>query len=421
MTIELNIEKLGPFGEGIAFIEDKKIFVNDALPGEIVRAKITVSKESYARAELVEILQPSKERVDAPCPLFGKCGGCQIMHLCYPAQLKFKEKRVKKTLKTEQVNPCIPSPKAFGYRNKIQLCVKNDLIGLYARGSNDIIETPECLVHSPIGEKVFKQTKERLSPLKEVKYLLIKTAIHTKQAIVTFVCNSAPCEKLKTIAKDLFQACDEVVGVIANINREESNTILGKEYITLAGQDHMSEMICGLSFKVSPASFFQVNTLQAEALYTQAINFLDLKGDETVLDAYCGVGTLTLLAAKQSGHIVGIEWVQEAIIDAKENAQTNNIDNCRFICGDAAKEISNLDRCDAALLNPPRKGCGKKLLDSLLKLKPKKIVYVSCNPETLGRDIEILQKGGYSLKVVQPFDMFPQTMHVETVALLILE
>jgi 23S rRNA (uracil1939-C5)-methyltransferase len=410
---KLQIETLGPWGEGVASFGKRTIFIDGALPGETVLAEVTVVKESYAHALLLEVIESSPDRREPPCPYFDRCGGCQIMHLDYPAQRQLKQERVRQALRSDVVLPCLPSPEIWGYRNKIQLPIKEGAFGLYARRSQELVSINDCLVHCPLGEKIFHHAKNLLEgSTPEIQYLLIRTAIHTKQALVTFVCKDTPSQKLQEIARNLMTECLEIAGVFANVNKQSGNAILGDDFIILAGQSHMTEQLCGLTLQLSPASFFQVNTSQAEKLYPYAIESLKLTEQETLLDAYCGIGTLSLMAAPFAKEVFGIECVKQAINDAKENARINDTRGCHFICGDAA---------NASLLNPPRKGCEKRLLDSLIASKPDKIVYISCNPKTLARDVDHLKSGGFSLERAQPFDMFPHTTHVETVASLTIQ
>ena len=273
---------------------------------------------------------------------------------------------------------------------------------MYEKRTNNLVEIPGCLIHCKRGEEVFHQLKD----LPDLRHVLIKTAVNTGEVLVIFVSREKPTEELKKIAEKL-----DVDGVICNINKRDDNVILGREYIPICGKERITEELNGYTFIVSPASFFQVNTPQAEAIYQKIVDLADLTGEETVLDAYCGVGTISLLLAKHAKKVTGIEWVQQAIDDAHENASLNKIENVEFICADAAKKITP---ADVVILNPPRKGCAEELLQKVIQSKPKKILYLSCDPATLARDLAILKSGGYSLDSVTPYDMFPQTSHVET-------
>ncbi len=421
--VDLQIERLGIHGEGVARHEGLTIFVEDALPGEQVRARLSEKKKTYARAKVVQILKPSPHRVQPICPVFGKCGGCQIMHLEYRKQLEEKRQRVVDAFERigkifdVDIQPCLPSPSPLAYRNKIQLPVREGmLLGLYARHSHDLVVMDHCFIHCDLGEKVLGQIRHILkaSPLNNLKFVLIKTAVSRQQVLVVLVTETK--EIPADLGAQIMAKMPEIKGVVQNINSTVGNVVLGQEFRTIAGQGWIEEKICGLSFRASAASFFQVNPAQAENLYQKVLGFLELKGDEIVLDAYCGVGTLSLILAKQAKEVIGIESVAEAIADARENQKRNGISNARFICGKA--EEADLPSIDAAVINPPRKGCEGAFLEKLVLLWPKKVVYVSCDPATLARDLQYLCSKGYRIGAVQPFDMFPQTAHVETVVIL---
>ncbi len=436
--IQLTIHNIGHHGEGIGSYHGYTIFVEGALPGETVDVRLTQRQKRYGRGELITISKPSPDRVKPPCPFYGECGGCQLMHLSYPQQLITKQQRVKdafqRIAKIQDVNilPCISSPLTLGYRNKIQLPVKNSenkglLIGLYARSSHDLVPIDHCLIHCPIGEEVFKEVNALLKqstisaydPIAgtgELRHILIKSAVNAHEALVIFVTNGRASSELQQVAKQIMMHCLNVKGVVQNINTERSNVILGDTYQVLEGQSSIQERLGDLLFKISAASFFQVNPQQAEQLYAKALEFAALTGTETVLDAFCGVGTLSLFFARHAKRVIGVECVPEAIKDANENAVINEISNVSFVCAPAETYIGSLsDRVDVMILNPPRKGCAENLLDSIGILLPNTIVYISCDPATLARDISILSPFGYSVDMVQPFDMFPQTAHVECV------
>ncbi|MFI5334813.1 MAG: 23S rRNA (uracil(1939)-C(5))-methyltransferase RlmD, partial [Chlamydiales bacterium] len=319
-----------------------------------------------------------------------------------------------------EVMPCISSPKPLAYRNKIQLPVSQNLrLGLYAHNSHDLVEIEKCDIHSELGEKTLAQIQRLLKTApegKKIKHVLIKTAVNTQQVLVILVTNTH--ELLTCLGEKILQSMPEIKGVVQNIHPDESNVVLGTRFQTLAGLGAIEEKLSGFTFKVSPASFFQVNPEQAEALYQKVVELARLTGQERVLDAYCGVGTLSLILAKHAKEVIGIESSQSAIGDANENAATNQIFNAQFICGLAEEKIRKLEEVDVAVLNPPRGGCEASFLEALAQLKPKRILYVSCDPATLARDLQMLKQKGYTVDHVQPFDMFPQTMHVESVALL---
>lgn len=433
----LTIESLGSHGEGVGHLEGYTLFVDGALPGETVEVQMTQRHKRYGRAELLAITEVSPYRVEPPCRLFGTCGGCQLMHLSYAQQLEIKRQRVVDALqrigkiKGIDVPACLPSPAPLAYRNKIQLPVrqgKADLaIGLYARSSHTLVEVDACPIHCTLGDTIYQKVSALIkqSGIKaydpetgqgELRHLLIKSAVHTQQVLVILVTHLESQRKTLPLAKTIMEQCPLVKGVVQNINSKNDNVILGTNYHLLAGSGHIQEALGDLLFKVSPASFFQVNPDQALRLYAKAVEFAGLTGDETVLDAYCGVGTLSLFFAKHVKKVIGVECVREAIVDAKENALLNDVRNASFVCQAAEIYIRSLPAVDVVVLNPPRKGCDPVVLQELERLRPKTIVYISCDPSTLARDLAHLVGSGYHLEEIQPFDMFPQTAHVECVA-----
>jgi 23S rRNA (uracil1939-C5)-methyltransferase len=420
--MNIEIKTIGIYGEGVGRHEGLTLFVDGALPGERVVAEITERKKNFARAKLVQIDKRSPHRVEPPCPLFGQCGGCQLMHLDYAEQLEVKRGRVRDALKRigkidVEVAPCIASPEPLGYRNKIQLPYSQGRLGLYAHRSHELVEVERCALHSPLGETVIAAIRELLT--ESLRYLVIKTAVRTRQVLVVLV--TWDREPLENLARAIMQRSSAIQGVVQTTPPEEGNRVLGESFTLLAGRSWIEEELAGLRFKISAPSFFQVNPAQAEVLYQKVMQCAALTGKERVLDAYCGVGTLSLLAAKNALEVVGIESVASAITDAEENARRNQIQNAHFICGRAEEEISKTPPFDVAILNPPRKGCDRAMLEALAERKPSRIVYVSCDPATLARDLHFLVEKGYRVGRVQPLDMFPQTTHVECVVALYFE
>lgn len=425
----LGIERLGINGEGVGYWNGYTIFVDGALPGETAKVRLYERRKSFGRARIVQHRAVSPHRVDPACPLFGKCGGCQLMHLAYGQQLEAKRQRVVDALERIgklfgiEVLPCVPSPSPLAYRNKIQLPVASDSsLGLYAYNTHDLVPIETCYIHCSLGEKAFQHIRRYLKahPIDGLRHVLIKTAVHTNQVLVVLV-TEGKCPPLETLACKLMEGMSEILGVVQNINPSSGNTVLSGDYHLLAGAGSIEEKLCGLSFKVSPASFFQVNPAQAEKLYEKALEFAALQGNERILDAYCGVGTLSLVFARHALEVIGVECVPEAVKDAEENASRNSITNARFICSQAEEFVAVLKDVDVAILNPPRKGCEPVFLETLSSLKPSRIVYISCDPATLARDLTLLSAKGYKITAVQPFDMFPQTAHVETIVSLIAE
>jgi 23S rRNA (uracil1939-C5)-methyltransferase len=437
---ELKIDDLNSSGQGVGTLDKLKVFVDLALPSETIEAELLLQKKNYALASLKKVKKESPDRVKPICPIFEECGGCQIMHLNYEKQLEFKTKRVKEALvriaKIEHPVPlsCLPSPSPLHYRNKIQLPFFKDStglsLGLYQKHSNDIVKVDQCFIHCKRGEEIFKtlSTLLKKSPLPIfdpetqqgfLRHLMIRTGVYTDECLVVFITTSKEHrDALKVIASELMRAHPQVKGVLQNINKKRFNTILGDSYVTIQGRAYIYEKMNDLTFKISPHAFFQVNPYQAIHLYETALKFADLKPNNRLLDAYCGIGMFSLLAAKQVHSVLGIECVPSAIEDANENAKLNQIDNVQFKWAIVEKVIEKLEDFDVVILNPPRKGCEQKVLEVLAKRKISKIVYVSCDPASLARDLAFFKEKGYTLQKVQPLDMFPQTTHVETVALL---
>lgn len=339
------------------------------------------------------------------------------MHLAYQEQLKMKRDRVINALERighfrgVAVDECHPSPVQFGYRNKIQLPLQEGRLGLYERGSHTLVPIEHCLIHSPAGDLVYSQIKAVVETL-PLRHLLIKSGEGVLVTLVAY--EESPL--FVAAAKKMMELAPAIQGVVLNINKKPTNVILGDIYIPLAGIPFIFETICGLHFKVSPASFFQVNPRQAEKLYQTAISLAELQKSDKVLDGYCGVGTLTLLLAREVATVTGVELVADAIADAKENAKRNEINNVEFHCSPLEKALQQFKERDVVFLNPPRKGCEEAVLHQLEKVQPNKIIYISCDPATLARDLAHLTS--YNIKRVVPFDMFPETAHVETVTLL---
>jgi len=405
--MQTTIRSLGSSGEGVGQDEEgKTLFIEGALPGERVTYTITDEKKSYAKGQLLEILEPSKERVTPPCPIFGECGGCHIQHLSYPAQLEVKRQKVVDALQRiakmdVEVAPCLPSPMPLHYRNKIQLPHRDGQIGLFRKHSHEIIPLKSCYIQCALGEKIYAWMKDKLP--KSVRHLLIRNAIFNHEALVVLVSDGK--ENFQKLAKAVMDHFEEVKGVVLNINLHSNNRILGSVFKTLAGRPYIIEKLAGLSFKLSAPSFFQVNSWQAEHLFAKATSLIEQT--DHVIDAFCGVGTLALFAARKAKTVSGFEVVEEAILDARENARLNHISNCRFEVGRAEKQELS---CDTLLLNPPRKGLDPAIFD---KIDARKIVYISCDPATLARDLPLFKK--FKTISAQPIDMFPQTMHVETI------
>jgi len=431
-VVELEIKDLTSSGEGVGKYNGLTIFVDGALINEKVQVALYEEKKNYAKGRLLKILQKAEERVDPICSKFDQCGGCQLMHLSYKGQLAVKENRVKDAfyrigkLNNFKIAPCQPSPNQLHYRNKIQLPISQGMkMGLYAKGSHEIISIENCLIHNPLGEQIVCAIKKLLAtfPISiydekrgkgELRHLLVKTAVHNKKAIVVLITTLSPSKILKEIAKKLVKL-PNVSGVIHGLNNRKNNVVRADKYKVLEGEYYLNETLLGIQVQISPPSFFQVNSLQAENIYKKAFELAQIKKEDRIVDAYCGIGLFTCFLGKHSEFVTGIEVIKEAIEDAKINARNNNV-KVQFICAKVEEEIGKLPRQDVVFLNPPRKGCEKSVLKAVATMNPKKIIYTSCDAATLARDANVLSEMGYSDISLYPFDMFPQTMHVETIA-----
>lgn len=445
--IIVDILSEGYEGEGVAKLDNNfPIFIDGALKGEKIKVKIIKVKKSYGYGKIIEILEPSEERREPACKIYKKCGGCKLQHMSYKAQLDFKRDRVKDCiekigkLNSDLVKPTIGMENPYRYRNKVQLpigIVNGELhIGFFAPRSHDIIDMETCYIQDEVADKVVYLTrqwilKHNIKPYNvEGKYdesgilrhIMVRRGYKTEEVMVVLVTNGKELPYKEDFVETIKENIKGIKSIIQNINSEKTNVILGKESITLWGEDTISDYIGEFKFNISPLSFFQVNPIQTEVLYSKALDFAKLSGEEVVFDAYCGTGTITLFLSKKAKKVYGVEIVPQAIENAKENAKANNIDNAEFFVGESEVVIPDLIskgiKGDVVVVDPPRKGCDIKLLEAIASINPKRIVYVSCDPSTLARDLAILDKLGYKTVEVQPVDMFSETAHVETVALL---
>lgn len=436
---EIMITNLGFQGEGVGRIDNFTVFVEGALPNELVKIKIVKVSKNYAFGKLIDIIKPSNERRTPICDIYKRCGGCQIQHISYEAQLKFKKQRVIDSIerigkiKDVIVHDTIGMQHPYNYRNKVQLPVRMvkgvPVIGFFAARSHEIIKMDKCYIQDEASSKIIPIIKEwieknNIIPYDEVtgegilRHIMIRSAHKTGDVMVVLITNS---EKLPH-KEDIIESLKGIKGlksIIQNINTKKTNVILGDKCKTLWGSDTITDYIGSFKFNISPLSFFQVNPVQTEILYNTALKYANLTGDEIVFDAYCGTGTISLFLAQRAKKVYGVEIVPEAIENAKENARINNITNAEFIVGESEVIIPKLIEkgisADVVVVDPPRKGCDRKLLDAIAKMSPERIVYVSCDPGTLSRDLGILEELSYKAIEIQPVDMFPQTAHVECV------
>jgi len=473
--VTIEIEDIGTDGAGIGKADGYTLFVKDAVIGDIIKAKVIKAKKTYGYARLMEIITPSKDRVEPVCPVARQCGGCQIQQMSYSAQLKYKQKLVRDNLAriggiTDcEVLPVIGMENPFNYRNKAQYPVGRNkdgkvVIGFYAGRTHSIVDYTQCAIGAPENAQILEKIRtfineNNISVYDEqshkglICHILIRTGKHTGQIMVCLIINGKTlphADKLADCLKDI----SGMSSIMININKERTNVILGSECSVIWGNSYIEDSICGIMFRISPLSFFQVNPVQTEKLYRKALEYAELTGNETVWDLYCGIGTISLLMATKARKVYGVEIVPQAIEDAKNNALRNSLNNAEFFVGKAeevvpriydedmkkaenepvdskenSKENSGLPDSasdesvmrinpDVVVVDPPRKGCDETLLDTIVKMNPKRIVYVSCDSATLARDLKYLAANGYEIDRVQPVDQFAHTVHVETVVLL---
>ncbi|MGU8471829.1 23S rRNA (uracil(1939)-C(5))-methyltransferase RlmD [Clostridium perfringens] len=434
-------------GEGIAKIDNKyPIFIEGTLKGEKVKVRIVKVNKNFAYGKLMEVLEASEERVNPPCAIYKRCGGCKLQHASYKAQLDFKWDRVKDCVsKIGKLDPSIVKyplgmENPWRYRNKVQLpigLINGEVkIGFFAPRSHDIIDMESCLIQDEIGDKVVKLTREWIEKFNIrpynvdgeydekgiVRHIMIRRGFTTNEVMVVLVTNGEKLPHKEEFVDLMVKNIPGIKSVIQNINSKKTNVILGLESKTLWGEDTISDYIGDFRFNISPLSFFQVNPTQTEVLYGKALEYANLTGNEEVFDAYCGTGTITLFLSQKAKKVYGVEIIPQAIDNAWINAKENKVENVEFFVGESEVVIPDLInkgvKADVVVVDPPRKGCDKKLLDAITNIDAKKIVYVSCDPSTLGRDLQVLEENGYKTLEVQPVDMFPNTSHVETVALI---
>lgn len=428
-------------GKGIVKGEGITVFVDNVIIDEVVKVEVTYKGKNQTLGKVKEFIIKSKDRVTPKCKLCNECGGCALQHMSYQAQLNFKQNHVKDCLSkighiNVEVNETLGMKDPYKYRNKTQVPFKEKKgkirYGFYKEDTHDIIPFRNCLIETELADDILFEMKElmekyKISPYDEdkrrgiIRHVLVRVGVHTNEAMIVLVTNQLEFHNRKALVKDLLKKFPSVKTIVQNINTRDTNVILGEKEFVLFGKGYIEDTILGVKFRISSKSFYQVNPLQTEVLYSKAIEFAKLDKNQVVLDAYCGIGTIGLIASKYVKQVVGVEIVKQAIVDAKNNAKLNNINNANFICDDASKFIVDLakvnEKMDVVFLDPPRKGVDEPLITSLLKLEPKKIVYVSCNPSTLARDLALFTCK-YEVKEVQPVDMFPHTYHVETVVLL---
>lgn len=451
----VEITDIGVGGEGIGKIDGYTLFVKDAVIGDKAEVKVMKAKKNYGYARLMRVVNPSPYRVEPRCRFARQCGGCQIQEMSYSRQLAFKEQKVRSSL--EHIGgfspklldgisePAVGMDHPFGYRNKAQFPFGTDkegrpITGFYAGRTHDIIANTDCALGVPVNQEILEiilkfMKKHHIASYDEktglglVRHVLIRYGFTTQEIIVCIVINGKSLPNAEDLVKSLI-CVPGMTGITISVNTRRTNVIMGDSCEVLWGQGYITDYIGKIRYQISPLSFYQVNPIQTEKLYSLAMEYADLKGGETVWDLYCGIGTISLFLAQKAGQVYGVEIVPQAIEDARKNARLNGIENAAFFVGKAEEILPDYydryekehggerARADVIVVDPPRKGCDEALLDTIVKMRPEKVVYVSCDCATLARDLKILCGNGYELKRVCPVDQFPMTVHVETVCLL---
>lgn len=421
-------------GHGVVKIDGFPLFVKGMLINEKAEIIVTMMKKTYGYGRCFKLMEKSKERIHPICPIANQCGGCQLQHMSSKEQAILKLQKVQNVIQRVAhldipVNEVLSMNTPFYYRNKgqIPVGVHNGEVacGFYRMNSNDIIDMKSCFIQSERINETLTEIRKLFDiyPIaSHIRHLLIKHAFSTDEIMLVLIVHHKDIPQLDSFIKEISSKVPQIKSIILNINKRTDNVILGDKEYVVYGTSSIKDKIHDLNFHISSKSFYQVNPIQTEVLYGKALEFANLNGNETVIDLYCGVGTISMFLAKKAKRVYGIEIVPQAIEDAKANAKLNNLDNIEFICSDAAifaSELSKLNKhIDVVVVDPPRKGCDQTTIDSILKINPERIVYVSCDPATLARDLKLLTNGNYEVKEIQPVDMFPQTFHVETVVLL---
>ncbi|WP_438312839.1 23S rRNA (uracil(1939)-C(5))-methyltransferase RlmD [Sporosarcina sp. FA9] len=437
------VEDLTHDGSGVAKVDGYPLFIPGALPGEEVDILVGKTLKKYGFARLLNVTKESPDRVEPPCHVFSECGGCQMQHLSYEGQLVQKRKTVRDVIDRVGKLPHVPVHPVKGmkdpwrYRNKSQIPFAEQdgkvVSGFYRTRTHHIVDTDICLIQSNEADELMTALKMELhnmgvdayderTNLGMLRHLIVRKGRTTGEIMVILVTRKKKFTQQDAVIELIKRVVPEVTSIMQNVNSEKTNVIFGDYTVPLYGKSFIVDSIGDIDFEISARSFYQINPEQTEVLYGQALEYAQLTGNESVIDAYCGIGTISLFLAQKAKEVYGVEIVPEAIADAKRNAQLNEIDNAFFEAGPAEvvipKWYAEGKRFDVLVVDPPRKGCDEELLNTILEYKPKRVVYVSCNPGTLARDLRILEDGGYRTQEIQPVDMFPHSSHVECVALL---
>mgnify|MGYP002801465899 FL=1 len=454
-TAVIEITDIGVNGEGIGKVDGYTLFVKDAVIGDKAEVKVMKAKKNYGYARLMRVIEPSPDRVEPRCPFARKCGGCQIQEMSYERQLAFKAQKVRgnlerlggfdKKLLDRVIEPILGMDEPFGYRNKAQFPFGTDrdgnpVTGFYAGRTHDIIANTDCALGVPVNQEILEiilafMREEHVPAYDEktgkglIRHVLIRYGFTTKEIMVCLVINGKKIPQGEKLVEKL-AAVRGMTSITISPNTRQTNVIMGETYEILWGQGFITDYIGNVRYQISPLSFYQVNPVQTEKLYSQALEYADLKDGETVWDLYCGIGTISLFLAQKAGQVYGVEIIPQAIEDAKKNVEINGIANAEFFVGKAEEVLSEYyaeyvrehggenARADVIVVDPPRKGCAPALLETIVKMAPERVVYVSCDSATLARDLKVLCGNGYELAKVRPVDMFPETVHVECVVLM---
>jgi 23S rRNA (uracil1939-C5)-methyltransferase len=440
----IDIEDIGSDGEGVGKYQGYILFVKNALVGDKVKVKVMKTKKAYGYARLIEIVEASPYRVIPRCELAGKCGGCSIQHLAYEKQLEYKQNKVKNCLERIGgfhdlvMEPIIGMEEPYYHRNKAQFPVgKNKegkvVIGFYAGGTHSIIDTTHCYIQAEVNEQIMKKVRDfleeyHISIYNEeenkglVRHILTRVGFTTGEIMVCFIINGKELPHKEELIQSLCEI-SHMTSISVNVNKEKTNVILGDKVVTLWGQPYITDYIGDIKYQISPISFYQVNPVQTKILYETVLTYADLSGDEVVWDLYCGIGTISLYLARKAKQVYGVEIVPQAIQDARKNAEINQIQNAEFFVGAAEEILPKMYQeksiyADVIVVDPPRKGCEESLLETIIQVSPKRVIYVSCDPATLARDLRYLCDRGYEVSKVQAVDQFAHSVHVESVVLL---
>lgn len=443
--MDINIEDVTLEGVGIGRHDGLAVFVPQAAVGDVLKVKIIKVKSSYLIAKTEEILTPSPNRISSDCKISSACGGCAFRHISYEAELKIKQKHVTDCLeriggfKGIEINPIVGAKNILNYRNKVQIPISYDakggvISGFYANHSHRIVPCEECLLQPKIFDEIIKYVKNfvnknKISVYNEsagnglIRHVYLRSAEFCSQIMLCLVINGDKIPGQDRFIKSVTEKFSQIKSIFINVNKKDTNVILGDKFIKIFGEDYITDTLCGKKFVISPASFYQVNHDQTEVLYSLGKECIAPQKTDNILDLYCGIGTIGLTVADKTNRLLGVEIISSAIKNARTNAALNGKKNAMFFCGDsgdvAGKNLIGNNHIDLVIVDPPRKGCCDEVIENLLKIAPKKILYISCNPATLAKNLKKLcENGKYSISKVTPVDMFPRTGHVETVVLL---